>query len=81
LSSWNSLTESQKTAIKAQASTRVLESQYQIDNFWETRDLRGVKIDTLNENLNAPINESSEYKSNDAYLESVKAGFRQRFKR
>jgi hypothetical protein len=81
LSSWNSLTESQKNAIKAQASTRVLESQYQIDNFWETRDLRGVKIDTLNENVNAPINESSEYKSDDSYMEAVKAGFRSRFKR
>jgi len=81
LSSWNSLTESQKNAIKAQASTRVLESQYQIDNFWETRDLRGVKIDTLNENVNAPINESSEYKSDDSYMEAVKAGFRQRFKK
>ena len=81
LSSWNSLTESQKNAIKAQASTRVLESQYQIDNFWETRDLRGVKIDTLNENVNSPINESSEYKSDDSYMEAVKAGFRSRFKR
>jgi hypothetical protein len=81
LASWNSLTESQKNAIKAQASTRLLESQYQIDNFWSTRDLREVKADLINENLNAPIDESSEYKSTDAYMESVRAGFRQRFKK
>jgi hypothetical protein len=81
LTSWNSLSESQKNAIKAQASTRLLESQYQINNFWETRDLRDVKVDTLNENLNAPINESSEYKTSNDYMDAVKAGFRQRFKR
>jgi methyl-accepting chemotaxis protein len=85
LASWNTLTESQKNSIKAQASTRLLESQYQIDNFWATRDLREVKVDLINENenenLNAPINESSEYKTPDTYMDSVRAGFRQRFKK
>jgi len=83
LASWNTLTESQKNAIKAQASTRLLESQYQIDNFWATRDLREVKVDLINENenLNAPLNETSEYKTPDTYLDAVKAGFRQRFKK
>jgi methyl-accepting chemotaxis protein len=83
LASWNTLTESQKNSIKAQASTRLLESQYQIDNFWATRDLREVKVDLINENenLNAPIDESSEYKTPDTYMDAVKAGFRQRFKK
>lgn len=83
LASWNTLTESQKNSIKAQASTRLLESQYQIDNFWATRDLREVKVDLINENenLNAPINETSEYKTSDTYMDAVKAGFRQRFKK
>ena len=83
LASWNTLTESQKNSIKAQASTRLLESQYQIDNFWATRDLREVKVDLLNENenLNAPIDETSEYKTPDTYMDAVKAGFRQRFKK
>merc|ERR1711943_183812 len=40
-SSWDSLNESQKTAIKAQASMRNLDTQYKIDNFWSSRDLRG----------------------------------------
>jgi len=83
LASWNTLTESQKNSIKAQASTRLLESQYQIDNFWATRDLREVKVDLINENenLNAPVDESSEYKTPDTYMDSVRAGFRQRFKK
>jgi hypothetical protein len=81
LASWNTLAESQKNAIKAQASTRLLETQYQIDNFWATRDLREVKADLINESLNAPINESSDYKTPDTYMDAVKAGFRQRFKK
>ncbi len=81
LASWNSLNESQKNSIKAQASTRVLDTQYKIDNFWQTRDLREVNADLINEGLTAPITESSEYKTSDAYMEAVKAGFRQRFKR
>ena len=81
LASWNTLTESQKNSIKAQASTKLLESQYQIDNFWATRDLRDVKVDLINENLNAPIDESSDYKTPDTYMDSVRAGFRQRFKK
>ena len=81
-SSWASLTESQKNAIKAQASTRVLESQYQIDNFWATRDLRAVKADLLNEsNTPTPINESSKYETPNAYMDAVRAGLRSRFQR
>lgn len=77
--SWNALTESQKNSIKAQASTKLLESQYQIDNFWATRDLRESKVDLVNEN--AIINESSKYESSNEYMDAVRAGFRNRFKR
>lgn len=79
IASWNSLTESQKNAIKAQASVRVLESQYQIDDFWSTRDLRLVKLEGANNER--PINESSTYETNDAYMEAVREGFRKRFKK
>ena len=82
LASWNTLSESQKNSIKAQASTRLLETQYQIDNFWSTRDLRDVKVDALNEGANsAPISESSDYETPNAYMDAVRAGFRSRFKR
>jgi hypothetical protein len=79
VSSWNSLNENQKTAIKAQASIRRLETQYQIDDFWANRELRTVKIE--NENLERPINESSAYETNSEYMDAVREGFRRRFKR
>jgi uncharacterized protein YyaL (SSP411 family) len=80
ITSWNALSESQKNSIKAQASTKLLESQYQIDNFWSTRDLREVKADLINES-SSHINESSNYETPNAYMDAVRAGFRNRFKR
>jgi hypothetical protein len=77
--SWLDLNESQKNSIKAQASVKVLDTQYKIDNFWETRDLRSSGID-VNESINTqPINETSEYKTPDSYMDAVTAGFRKRF--
>jgi hypothetical protein len=83
INSWNALSESQQNSIKAQASTKLLESQYQIDNFWATRDLREVKVEALNEGANnAPINNNDpSYETPNAYMDSVRAGFRSRFKR
>jgi hypothetical protein len=78
--SWNGLNESQKNAIKAQASVKVLDNQYAVDNFWSTRDLRPSKLDApINENASAPINETAEYKTPDAYMEAVQAGLKRRF--
>jgi len=81
--SWNGLNESQKHAIKAQASVRVLDSQYKIDDFWATRDLRTSKVETpLNENVNAaPITESSKYETNSTYMNAVEEGLRRRFRK
>jgi hypothetical protein len=79
--SWDSLTESQQTTVKAQASVRNLDTQYKIDHFWSTRDLRGSnpseQIDetkTLNES-----SESSKYEAPNAYMESVQEGLKKRF--
>jgi hypothetical protein len=79
VASWNGLNESQKNAIKGQASVRVLDTQYKIDDFWATRDLG--KVTLVSENTERPVNESSEYKTSDSYMDAVKAGFRTRFKR
>jgi hypothetical protein len=79
VASWNGLNESQKNAIKGQASVRVLDTQYKIDDFWATRDLG--KVTLVSENTERPVNESSEYKTSDSYMDAVKAGFRSRFKR
>ena len=37
---WSSLSESKKKQITAQSKTRKLETEYQVRNFWQTRDLR-----------------------------------------
>jgi methyl-accepting chemotaxis protein len=77
---WNGLNESQKNAIKAQASLRVLDTQYKIDDFWATRDLRISKIEApINESLE--IMDSPEYKTPSSYLETVEAELRRRFKK
>jgi len=80
--SWNGLNESQKNAIKAQASVKVLDTQYKIDDFWSTRDLRPSKIDApLNENSAAPITDSPKYETPNSYMETVQAELKRRFKR
>lgn len=78
---WNGLNENQKTAIKAQASVKVLDSQYKIDDFWGTRDLRDVKVE-LNESTEPiVINESAKYESPAGYMETVESELKRRFKR
>ena len=77
--SWLDLNESQKNSIKAQASVKVLDTQYKIDNFWETRDLRSNEIDVNESTKTQPINETSEYKTPDSYMDAVTEGFRKRF--
>ncbi len=51
---WNSLSESKKRQITAQSKTRKLETEYQVRNFWQTRDLREIapvmeKVEMINE--------------------------------
>ena len=75
------LNENQKTAIKAQASVKVLDTQYKIDDFWGTRDLRDVKVE-LNESTEPiVINESAKYESPAGYMETVESELKRRFKR
>ena len=79
---WSSMNESQQNAIKGQASMRVLDTQYKIDNFWSTRDLRNVKVESLNKaKVTIAVNESAEYKSPDGYMDAVISGFRNAFKK
>ena len=80
-SSWDSLNESQKASVKAQASVRNLDTQYKIDHFWSTRDLRASnpseQIDetkSLNES-----DDSSKYETSSAYMDTVTEGLKKRF--
>lgn len=82
IASWNSLNEGQKQAIKAQASIRSLNTEYQINDFWATRDLREVKPESLNESI-VKLNESVETSKfqNSEYMEKVAAEMKRRFNR
>jgi len=82
VASWNSLNENQKTAIKAQASIRSLDTEYKIEDFWATRDLREIKQQSINESatlLNETI-ETSKYE-NSEYMNAVAAEMKRRFNR
>ena len=53
---WNSLSESKKNQILAQSKYHKLETEYQVNNFWQTRDLREVapvmeKVAMIKENV------------------------------
>ncbi len=80
-SSWDSLNESQQASVKAQASVRNLDTQYKIDHFWSTRDLRASnpseQIDetqTMNES-----SDSSKYETSSVYMDTVAEGLKKRF--
>jgi len=68
---WESLDPSVQAAVNAQAKFYKLETSYQIKNFWQTRNLTGVKpVETVNENVN--VAQVSPIGYNEAYLESIK---------
>jgi len=51
---WSKLSDNKKTALLAQSKYHKLETAYQVRNFWQTRDLRDVKVvmekvETVNE--------------------------------
>ena len=78
---FEALSESKQNQIKAQSKYHTLKTEYQVRNFWETRDLREVKVDL--EKL-APVNESAvkAEKKNEplydvsSYAESLKKRFK-----
>jgi hypothetical protein len=79
--SWDSLDESQKNAIKGQATMRNLDTQYKIDHFWSTRELRAINpSEQINEAPKMVVeNESPDYETSSAYMESVAEGLKKRF--
>ena len=78
---FESLTEGKQAQIKAQANYHTLNTEYQVRNFWETRDLREVKVDL--EKL-AAVNESVATDKKDEPLYDVSSyaeGLKKRFKK
>ena len=78
---FESLTEAKQNQIKAQANYHTLKTEYQVRNFWETRDLREVKVDL--EKL-AAVNESAVVEEENKPLYDVSSyaeGLKKRFKK
>lgn len=77
---WENLSEEGKSRIQAQAEYHKLDTQYQINNFWQTRDLRTQKVELK------PINESEEVisktnKVSSQYMENFESEMKRRFRK
>ena len=78
---WNNLSESKQSQILAQSKYHKLETEYQVRNFWQTRDLRNTapvmeKIEMVNEGKKVEENKGLGYDAS-AYA----AEFKKRFKK
>jgi hypothetical protein len=69
-SAWENLSESKKNQIQAQSKYHTLNTEYQVRNFWQTRDLRDTKIEmekvemvkeSKTEEVNKPAYDVSSY--------------------
>ena len=76
---WENLSESKKNQIEAQSKYHTLNTEYQVRNFWQTRDLRDTKIEmekvemvkeSKTEEVNKPAYDVS------AYAEELKKRFK-----
>lgn len=74
---WNSLSESKKKQITAQSKTRKLETEYQVRNFWQTRDLR--EIAPVMEKVEMVTESKKEEKTLPYSLEGVQEALSKRF--
>jgi hypothetical protein len=81
--SFNNLNENRQEEIKLQASVLALDTQYKVNHFWSTRDLRNVAVNVNESTTDLNINEnlkSAKDAASEAYLASVKEGLAKRFK-
>jgi hypothetical protein len=78
---WGSINESQQASITAQASVRTLDTQYKIDHFWSTRELRAYNpSEQINETVVVKeSDDSSNYETSSAYMDTVTEELKRRF--
>lgn len=79
---WTNMSESKQEAIKAQAKFHALNTQYQINNFWQTRDLRSskVELEKIDESKKIETTEEDQSAVNEN-LDSLKNAIASRFNR
>jgi hypothetical protein len=77
---WESLNESQRSTIMKQAKAYPLDSQYQINNFWQTRDLRTTKVnfEKIDESIIPGATATAESATNDS-MNQIKETLKARF--
>ena len=76
---WENLSEKKKNQITAQSKTRKLETEYQVRNFWQTRDLR--EVTPVMEKVEMITESKKEEKKLPYNLEGVKESIAKRFKK
>lgn len=80
---WTNLSAIRKNEILAESKRYDLSTPYQINNFWQTRDLRNrqVQVERINESKAAVTEEVKSYTVNNNYLESFKGQLASRFEK
>jgi hypothetical protein len=78
---WSNLSSTRKNEIVAESTRYNLSTEYQINNFWQTRDFRNkqVQVERINESKAAVTEDATSYKVSDNFLESFQGQLQSRF--
>jgi tetrahydromethanopterin S-methyltransferase subunit B len=78
---WSNLSTARKNEIVAESTRYNLSTEYQIINFWQTRDFRNtqVQVERINESKAAVTEEVKGYQVTDGFLESFQNQLSGRF--
>jgi len=75
---FESMTPAEKSRLEAQASLTVLNTPYQVKNFWESRDLRGVNERIYFEKQNKTAQHINESQGREGFISIEKVAEHQR---
>ena len=75
---YESMTPAEKSRLEAQASLTVLNTPYQVKNFWESRDLRGVNERLYFEKQNKNAQQINESQGREGFISIEKVAEHQR---
>jgi len=78
---WSKLSTFRKSEIVAESKRYNLSTEYQINNFWQTRDLRDkqVQVERINESKVAATEEVKGYQVSNSFLDGFKNQLEGRF--
>ena len=78
---WSNLSTARKNEIVAESTRYNLSTEYLINNFWQSRDLRNkqVQVERINESKTAVTEEVSNYRVSNGFLEGFQGELQSRF--